>query len=171
MQSTYNIIKPISHSTKNIITIDAAGVRTNDRLGNNHYRGREQANIKMTAKAFEEVRNFWTTQTINGMAVQINSIRVITAENNMLPSNSYNFRNIIPREDTTNKNNRVAWYNVNFTVGDRTLDTGWVCHQLYRAQYDAIIFAASEVVRDMKLPRYVNRYLLRVLNEAYADQR
>lgn len=169
MQGTYRILKPLSQD--NIITIDTTGVHTNDRLGNGHYRGRPQANIIATAKSFDEVRSFWSRQTVNGMSVQINSVRVITAENNMLPSNTYNARNITPQEDAANKNNRVSWYNANVTVGDKTMDTGWVCHHLYRTQYDATILAASEVIRDLRHPRYINRYLSRLLNDAYSAQR
>ncbi len=171
MDSTYKILKAPALHTDSIITIDNSGVHTKDRLGNSHYRGRPQANINVTAKSFDQVRDVWSHQTINGMPVQINSVQVITAENNMLPSNTYNARNIIPREDMSNKNNRVAWYNANVTIGDKTMDTGWVCYHLYRTQYDATILAASEIVRDLRHPRYINRYVLRLLDAVYSAQR
>ncbi len=169
MQSTYKILKP--QTLNNIITIDASGVHTNDKLGNTHYRGRPQASITVTANAFHELRDIWSRQVINGQPVQLNSIRVVTAENNMLPSNTFNARNIIPREDAANKNNRVVWYNANVTIGDKTMDTGWVCNHLYHTQYEATILAASDIVHKLRHPRYVDKYLLRVLNAAYSAQR
>lgn len=167
MRKTVNRIQKydrvISHSKINLkdyILIDADGIHISDEGGRNYYRGYAVARVHMARVYFENARNFWRTQTLNGRPLELQSVRVVTAGNSVIPYNSPVQRQTVPVSALENWKNRVAWYNVSFDVGE----TGWICNKLYQSFPDAV----ANVANDTLLALYSDKKIVACLNQVIA---
>ena len=127
------------------VIINSNGVYLDDARGNRYYYGYQQTKLSMISYYFEHAKQFWNHQTINGVPLELQEIRVQTAANSSVP---YNFewqtrRTPIATRDV--RKNRVAWYNIKFNVGE----TGWICNKLYMTLFDAATNIAAETAHQL----------------------
>lgn len=138
--SKYSIV-----NDKDTITVNTDGVHTSDKMGNRYYRGRLQTRIHMTKIYFDEAKQFWEKQTVNGNPMNLVELQVVIATNSAIPYNSPLQRRTIPQVTANNESNRVGWYNVKFENGE----TGWICNRLYVSFVEAAQGVAVDTVHQI----------------------
>lgn len=160
IQTYDSVISNSKINPKDYILIDATGLRTSDERGTNHYRGYAVTRVHVARVYFENARNFWRTQTLNGRPLELQSVRVMTAGNSVIPYNSPVQHQTVPVSAAENWKNRVAWYNVTFDVGE----TGWICNKLYQSFPDA----AANIANDTLLALYSDKKIIACLKQIIA---
>lgn len=135
------------------VIINSNGVHSDDARGNRYYYGYPQTKLSMISYYFDQAKQFWANQTINGRPLELREICVQTAANSSVP---YNFESQVrrtPIADADRRKNRVAWYNVKFNVGE----TGWICNGMYMTLFDA----ASNIAADTAYQLYTDQKVIR----------
>ncbi len=150
---------------KDVITVKASSVSTNDMRGNQYYRGCKIASVLSTLSAFYMAENYWASQKINGQPVKLNHVCVMTTPTSVVAPRAQTFRNPLGA-----LSNRVAWYNVNFTIGDTEIDTGWLCHETYQTSNLANSYAANDVVHDLSRALFAIRHIKPVLQQKMSER-
>lgn len=132
-----------------LIIINSKGVQTNDPKGNEYYRNVRQHNISMTLKYFQHAQQFWASERLNGFPVELKKINVMTAANSVIPYNMPPEKKVAPWESPVQMQNRVIWYNIEFTINGRNVKTPWMCSKIFKTSYRASESAASTVAYDL----------------------
>ena len=76
------------------VTVNSDGVHSDDARGNRYYYGYPQTKLSMISYYFDQAKQFWANQTINGRPLELREICVQTAANSSVP---YNFESQVRR--------------------------------------------------------------------------
>lgn len=145
MRTDKTIRKSSLVKDKYSIIIDKDGVHTADKQGNRYFRGRLQSKISMTQYNFEQAKNFWAKQSVNGKPLNLMEVRIKTAANSVIPYNSPTQPIMAPKIAARDESNRVIWYNVKFENGE----TGWICNKFYFRITEIAQMAAADTIHQI----------------------
>ncbi len=148
---------------KHGVIINSSGVHTSDKKGNRYYRGRLQANVRMTSLYFSLAQKFWANQTLNGQPLKLVELQVVAGANSTIPYNSPTQRRMVPQIVPRDESNRVGWYNVKFD----NCETGWICNNMYFSAADAAHGIAVDTVYQI----YNDKKVIACIQSRLSNQR
>lgn len=143
------------------ILINSDKMSVQNSKDNIHYHGYPLLRPHVSEIYFSMAQNFWRTQTLNGMPMDLQSVEVIAAQNNVIPYNSVMQKRALPIVSPNRLANRVAWYNVKFNHGE----TGWICNKMY----GSVANAAQDVLNDTLVALYVDKKIIACVKQFLSE--